>query len=319
MNLSIRTLWNQGTQYKRSTCCQNYDWNWSYAVTFDAVICDQLLTEPIGPNALRGKIFNRINCTIIPLTRGSPELLMCCPVFRYAECHSEHGGSHCGGGGTKSSLRGHATGGLLLWQVPESPAPVSWSRRHHPAQEHVYCAPGHSAGNHISCVIKMTWVPGLFFHPTFLLFLPQGHQWTLVIFIPIFLVSLQQFMELEPEMLATETIVPVYFALEDDELLSIYTQTLTSSSSQGSLSAAEGSSQERKMDTLWRKKKKSRADIVRTKRHSARGDTKSRALFRFSASASAYGHGQRLSDGHQWSAEQSCERLGHHQSRGENG
>ncbi|XP_071343943.1 BOS complex subunit ncln isoform X3 [Trachinotus anak] len=49
----------------------------------------------------------------------------------------------------------------------------------------------------------------------------------------------QQFMELEPEMLATETIVPVYFAMEDDELLSIYTQTLTSSSSQGSLSAAE--------------------------------------------------------------------------------
>ncbi|XP_074491421.1 BOS complex subunit ncln isoform X3 [Sebastes fasciatus] len=49
----------------------------------------------------------------------------------------------------------------------------------------------------------------------------------------------QQFMELEPEMLATETIVPVYFAMEDDELLSIYTQTLTSSSSQGDLSAAE--------------------------------------------------------------------------------
>ncbi|XP_058493895.1 BOS complex subunit ncln isoform X1 [Solea solea] len=49
----------------------------------------------------------------------------------------------------------------------------------------------------------------------------------------------QQFMELEPEMLATETIVPVYFAMEDNELLSIYTQTLISSSSQGSLSAAE--------------------------------------------------------------------------------
>ncbi|XP_008289123.1 BOS complex subunit ncln isoform X3 [Stegastes partitus] len=48
-----------------------------------------------------------------------------------------------------------------------------------------------------------------------------------------------QFMELEPEMLATETIVPVYFAMEDDELMSIYTQTLTSSSSQGALSAAE--------------------------------------------------------------------------------
>lgn len=53
-------------------------------------------------------------------------------------------------------------------------------------------------------------------------------------------ISVQQFMELEPEMLATETIVPIYFAMEDDELLSIYTQTLTSSSSQGSLSAAEG-------------------------------------------------------------------------------
>ncbi|CAL8308367.1 unnamed protein product [Lota lota] len=49
----------------------------------------------------------------------------------------------------------------------------------------------------------------------------------------------QQFMELEPEMLATETIVPVYFALEDDELLSIYTQTLTSSPTQGSSTAAE--------------------------------------------------------------------------------
>ncbi|KAM6962851.1 BOS complex subunit ncln [Aplochiton taeniatus] len=49
----------------------------------------------------------------------------------------------------------------------------------------------------------------------------------------------QQFMELEPEMLATETIVPVYFALEDDELLSIYTQTLTSSSPQDSSSAAQ--------------------------------------------------------------------------------
>ncbi|XP_015460532.3 nicalin-1 isoform X3 [Astyanax mexicanus] len=48
-----------------------------------------------------------------------------------------------------------------------------------------------------------------------------------------------QFMELEPELLATETIVPVYFALEDDELLSIYSQTQASSSSQGSSSAAE--------------------------------------------------------------------------------
>ncbi|KAM9460951.1 BOS complex subunit ncln isoform 2-T2 [Clarias gariepinus] len=48
-----------------------------------------------------------------------------------------------------------------------------------------------------------------------------------------------QFMELEPELMATETIVPVYFALEDDELLSIYTQTQVSSASQGSSSAAE--------------------------------------------------------------------------------
>ncbi|XP_066551210.1 BOS complex subunit ncln isoform X2 [Amia ocellicauda] len=50
----------------------------------------------------------------------------------------------------------------------------------------------------------------------------------------------QQFMEMEPELLATETIVPVYFALEDEELLSIYEQTHISSSSQGSASAAEG-------------------------------------------------------------------------------
>ncbi|TSK53783.1 Nicalin-1 [Bagarius yarrelli] len=49
----------------------------------------------------------------------------------------------------------------------------------------------------------------------------------------------QQFMELEPELMATETIVPVYFALEDNELLSIYTQTQVSSASQGSSSAAE--------------------------------------------------------------------------------
>ncbi|XP_066551212.1 BOS complex subunit ncln isoform X4 [Amia ocellicauda] len=49
----------------------------------------------------------------------------------------------------------------------------------------------------------------------------------------------QQFMEMEPELLATETIVPVYFALEDEELLSIYEQTHISSSSQGSASAAE--------------------------------------------------------------------------------
>ncbi|XP_058870948.1 BOS complex subunit ncln-like isoform X4 [Acipenser ruthenus] len=49
----------------------------------------------------------------------------------------------------------------------------------------------------------------------------------------------QQFMEIEPELLATETIVPVYFALEEEELLSIYEQTLTSSSSQGLASAAE--------------------------------------------------------------------------------
>ncbi|KAI5609829.1 nicalin-1 precursor, partial [Silurus asotus] len=53
---------------------------------------------------------------------------------------------------------------------------------------------------------------------------------------------MQQFMELEPELMATETIVPVYFALEDDELLSIYTQTQVSSASQGSTSAAEGTS-----------------------------------------------------------------------------
>uniref|UniRef100_A0A8C3SX07 BOS complex subunit NCLN n=1 Tax=Chelydra serpentina TaxID=8475 RepID=A0A8C3SX07_CHESE len=49
----------------------------------------------------------------------------------------------------------------------------------------------------------------------------------------------RQFMEIEPEMLAMETIVPVYFAVEDEELLSIYEQTRVASTSQGSASAAE--------------------------------------------------------------------------------
>uniref|UniRef100_G3UEY3 BOS complex subunit NCLN n=1 Tax=Loxodonta africana TaxID=9785 RepID=G3UEY3_LOXAF len=48
-----------------------------------------------------------------------------------------------------------------------------------------------------------------------------------------------QFMEIEPEMLAMETIVPVYFAVEDEALLSIYEQTQAASASQGSASAAE--------------------------------------------------------------------------------
>ncbi|XP_005876886.1 PREDICTED: nicalin [Myotis brandtii] len=46
-------------------------------------------------------------------------------------------------------------------------------------------------------------------------------------------------MEIEPEMLAMETIVPVYFAVEDEALLSIYEQTQAASASQGSASAAE--------------------------------------------------------------------------------
>ncbi|XP_026544577.1 nicalin [Notechis scutatus] len=50
---------------------------------------------------------------------------------------------------------------------------------------------------------------------------------------------IRQFMEIEPEMLAMETIVPVYFAKEDDELLSIYEQTQAASTSQGTASAAE--------------------------------------------------------------------------------
>nr|XP_028569312.1 nicalin isoform X3 [Podarcis muralis] len=50
---------------------------------------------------------------------------------------------------------------------------------------------------------------------------------------------IRQFMEIEPEMLAMETIVPVYFAEEDDDLLSIYEQTQAASASQGSASAAE--------------------------------------------------------------------------------
>ncbi|GAB1295407.1 Nicalin [Apodemus speciosus] len=49
----------------------------------------------------------------------------------------------------------------------------------------------------------------------------------------------RQFMEIEPEMLAMETAVPVYFAVEDEALLSIYEQTQAASASQGSASAAE--------------------------------------------------------------------------------
>nr|XP_023396743.1 nicalin [Loxodonta africana] len=56
---------------------------------------------------------------------------------------------------------------------------------------------------------------------------------------PLTLAVLQQFMEIEPEMLAMETIVPVYFAVEDEALLSIYEQTQAASASQGSASAAE--------------------------------------------------------------------------------
>ncbi|XP_063770515.1 BOS complex subunit NCLN isoform X2 [Pseudophryne corroboree] len=49
----------------------------------------------------------------------------------------------------------------------------------------------------------------------------------------------QQFMDIEPEMLSMETQVPVYFAVEDSDLLSIYEQTLAASASQGTSSAAE--------------------------------------------------------------------------------
>ncbi|XP_047705677.1 nicalin isoform X2 [Prionailurus viverrinus] len=50
---------------------------------------------------------------------------------------------------------------------------------------------------------------------------------------------IRQFMETEPEMLAMETVVPVYFAVEDEALLSIYEQTQAASAAQGSASAAE--------------------------------------------------------------------------------
>ncbi|XP_018417165.1 PREDICTED: nicalin [Nanorana parkeri] len=49
----------------------------------------------------------------------------------------------------------------------------------------------------------------------------------------------QQFMDIEPEMLSMETQVPVYFAVEDAELISIYEQTLAASANQGTSSAAE--------------------------------------------------------------------------------
>lgn len=49
----------------------------------------------------------------------------------------------------------------------------------------------------------------------------------------------QHFMAIEPEMLSMETQVPVYFAVEDADLISIYEQTLSASANQGTSSAAE--------------------------------------------------------------------------------
>lgn len=92
-------------------------------------------------------------------------------------------------------------------------------------------------------------------------------------------------------MLATETIVPVYFAMEDDELLSIYTQTLTSSSSQGSLSAAEGRELLHPNRTFFVTLKHMRQPAV----------IPCSLLCLYSAVA--YGHSQWLSNGHQWSSE----------------
>lgn len=92
-------------------------------------------------------------------------------------------------------------------------------------------------------------------------------------------------------MLATETIVPVYFAMEDDELLSIYTQTLTSSSSQGSLSAAEGRDFFHPNRTFFVTLKHMRPPAVIS--------CSLLCLY----SAVAYSHSQWLSNGHQWSSE----------------
>lgn len=120
---------------------------------------------------------------------------------------------------------------------------------------------------------------------------------------------LQQFMELEPEMLSTETIIPVYFAMEDDELLSIYTQTLTSSTSQGALSAAEGRGQFSSVAVY----------VNKCKLFSSERQANILILITFHCvlhSAASYGYSQRLSDGHQWGPEQSYQRLGHNQSGG---
>lgn len=58
-------------------------------------------------------------------------------------------------------------------------------------------------------------------------------------------------METEPEMLAMETVVPVYFAVEDEALLSIYEQTQAASAAQGSASAAEGGLGLQEWGRLW--------------------------------------------------------------------
>lgn len=80
-------------------------------------------------------------------THPSPADLIPLVIPRYQECHIEHRGAYCGGGSAKPPLCHHAAGGLLLWEVSESPAPVRWGCGHHSPQEYVHHAAGHSAGN----------------------------------------------------------------------------------------------------------------------------------------------------------------------------
>lgn len=126
-------------------------------------------------------------------------------------------------------------------------------------------------------------------------------------------------------MLAMETVVPVYFAVEDDALLSIYEQTQAASASQGSASAAEGGC--RGCSTLSRAGAGGAASVG----VGVEGFQEVLCLGRWGdphpgvpmtetaspTSAAAHGHGQRLPDGHEWAAEQGPERLAHHQRGGE--
>lgn len=126
-------------------------------------------------------------------------------------------------------------------------------------------------------------------------------------------------MEIEPEMLAMETVVPVYFAVEDEALLSIYEQTQAASASQGSASAAEGEPGHCRawvarvpvsMELSW-------ASVFAVPTPAVALATGPSDPSPSAPSTAAHSHSQWFPDGDQRSPEPGGERLAYHQCGGE--